>query len=117
MTNLTVTLDHRAGAELDSGLLGDAGGSSTVLRRLVASGRGKLAIVLLAILLVIVVFGSLLAPDNPTTQNLAIVSLPPWLFGGTTAHLLGTDQYGRDILAGCWSACGPRCSSGSGPRP
>lgn len=98
MTNLTVTLDHDA-AELDSSLLGDAGATSTVLRRLVASGRGKLAIVLLAILLIIVVFGALLAPDNPTTQNLAIVSEPPWLFGGTTAHLLGTDQYGRDILS------------------
>lgn len=99
MTNLTVTLDHEAAAELDSSLHGDPGPSSSVLRRLVASGRGKLAIVLLAILLIIVVFGPLLAPDDPTTQNLAVVSLPPWLFGGTTAHLLGTDQYGRDILS------------------
>jgi peptide/nickel transport system permease protein len=99
MTNLTVTLNHDAAAELDSSLLGEVGTSSTVLRRLVASGRGKLAIVLLGILLIIVVFGPTLAPDNPTIQNLAVVNLSPWLFGGTTAHLLGTDQYGRDILS------------------
>lgn len=99
MTNLAVTLDHHADAELDAGLLAGPGSSSTVLRRLAASGRGRLALVLLTILLIIVVFGSLLAPDDPTKQDLAIVSQSPWLFGGTTAHLLGTDQYGRDILS------------------
>src|ERR1700722_1658715 len=88
VTNLAVTLDHHPDAELDSVLLGDAGSSSTVIRRLIGSGRGKLAIVLLAILLIIVVFGPTLAPDNPTIQNPAVVNLLPWLFGGTTAHLL-----------------------------
>ncbi len=99
MTNLAVTLDHHADAELDAGLLAGLGSSSTVLRRPAGSGRGRLALVLLTILLIIVVFGSLLAPDDPTKQDLAIVSQSPWLFGGTTAHLLGTDQYGRDILS------------------
>jgi peptide/nickel transport system permease protein len=40
------------------------------------------------------------APHSPTDQDLALRLRPPaWLEGGTSAHLLGTDQLGRDNLS------------------
>jgi len=44
-------------------------------------------------------FGSLLAPDNPTAVDLTAALRPPAFAGGSSAHLLGTDQLGRDILS------------------
>jgi peptide/nickel transport system permease protein len=42
----------------------------------------------------------LLVPHDPFTQNLAGRFIPPvWMQGGSSAHLLGTDQLGRDYLS------------------
>ncbi len=41
---------------------------------------------------------SWLIPGDPNAQVLSERLLPPALFGGTTGHLLGTDQLGRDML-------------------
>ena len=58
---------------------------------------------LLAILLGIVVaaiFAPVIAPHDPTKNNLLVRLTPPaWLEGGSTEHLLGTDQLGRDLLS------------------
>ncbi|CAL9669350.1 ABC transporter permease [Streptomyces sp. enrichment culture] len=65
--------------------------------------RNKLAAVALAVLvllLVAAVFAPLLAPYDPNTQNLLLRLRPPaWQDGGSGAHLLGTDQLGRDMLS------------------
>ncbi|MCL2550583.1 MAG: ABC transporter permease [Actinomycetia bacterium] len=65
--------------------------------------RNRLAVValaLLAVLLVAAVFAPLLAPADPNTQDLLMRLKPPaWQHGGSTAHLLGTDQLGRDMLS------------------
>ncbi len=57
----------------------------------------------LLLLLTIIVagaFASLIAPHDPTDQNLRASNLPPaWLAEGTTDHLLGTDLFGRDQLS------------------
>jgi peptide/nickel transport system permease protein len=45
-------------------------------------------------MLVLAVFGSLLTPDNPMTQNMTIA-----LAGPSRAHWLGTDLLGRDVLS------------------
>ncbi len=46
------------------------------------------------------IFGNLLVPHDPFTQNLANRLIPPaFMEGGSTDHLLGTDQIGRDYLA------------------
>ena len=54
-------------------------------------------------LLGLVVFGSLLAPGitayDPLKPSFSQRLVPPWGLGGTSAHLLGTDNLGRDILA------------------
>ncbi|MDR5701855.1 ABC transporter permease [Agromyces aerolatus] len=55
--------------------------------------------VLLALIVTAAVFAPLIAPYAPNAQNLSARLLPPfWQSGGTVAHLLGTDDLGRDIL-------------------
>jgi peptide/nickel transport system permease protein len=43
--------------------------------------------------------GPWLWPVNPDAQDLVNRLAPPWGFGGTAAHPLGTDTLGRDVLA------------------
>jgi peptide/nickel transport system permease protein len=52
------------------------------------------AFVVAAVIVVLGIFGHLVAPQNPSTQNLA----EP-LAGPSAAHLLGTDALGRDVLS------------------
>jgi peptide/nickel transport system permease protein len=60
-------------------------------------------IVIGGFLLGLVVFASLLAPAltsyDPVKPSFSQRLAPPWGLGGTRAHLLGTDNLGRDILA------------------
>lgn len=53
-----------------------------------------LSFIVVAGVLAMAVFGALLAPQNPATQNLAIVTAPP-----SAAHWLGTDALGRDVFS------------------
>jgi peptide/nickel transport system permease protein len=75
-----------------------------------ASGRWRLpalgqlatllgaAIVLTALL--IAIFAPYLAPHDPYAQDLNLRLVPPfWMEDGQAAHLLGTDQIGRDYLS------------------
>ncbi|MGD9893061.1 MAG: ABC transporter permease, partial [Dehalococcoidia bacterium] len=41
----------------------------------------------------------LLAPHDPTAQNLRARLQPPVFAGGTSDHILGTDALGRDVLS------------------
>ncbi len=46
------------------------------------------------------IFAPVLAPHDPTSQNLAGILLPPiWHPDGTVEHLLGTDGLGRDVAS------------------
>ena len=60
--------------------------------------RNRLAmagLVIVAILLLVAAFAPLIAPHDPLTQDLTRRLLPP----GTPGNLLGTDDFGRDILS------------------
>ena len=60
--------------------------------------RNPLAVIGLAIavaLVFIAIFAPLLAPHDPITQELSRRLLPP----GTPGNILGTDDFGRDILS------------------
>lgn len=65
--------------------------------------RSWLAVVGLTIVLMVVVTAiaaPAIAPCSPIEQDLKHSLRPPaWAPGGSSKHLLGTDQYGRDILS------------------
>lgn len=54
-------------------------------------------VVALAILLAI--FGPLIAPHDPYAQNLGARLRPPVWSGGEWAYVFGTDQFGRDVFS------------------
>jgi len=65
--------------------------------------RNKVAQVAAAVLLLVVIvgiFGPLIAPHDPTAQDLTARLAPPfWAHGNVPGHLLGTDSLGRDVLS------------------
>ncbi|HVV19224.1 MAG TPA: ABC transporter permease [Pseudonocardiaceae bacterium] len=73
----------------------------TALRK--ALRRNKVAQVAVAILVIVVlvgIFGPLIAPHDPTLQDLTARLKPPfWAAGHVPGHLLGTDALGRDVLS------------------
>jgi peptide/nickel transport system permease protein len=64
--------------------------------------RNHLGVAGLVILIVVGIgasLGAMLMPYDPLEVNLANRLLPPfWVAGGSFAHLLGTDQLGRDLF-------------------
>jgi peptide/nickel transport system permease protein len=60
----------------------------------------KTAAAIILLLFICALFSPWIAPHDPIEQNLASALKPPfWEKGGTSAHLLGTDNLGRDILS------------------
>lgn len=53
----------------------------------------------LALVAVVAISAPVLAPFDPLSQSLDQRLSPPAVFGGSTGHLLGTDELGRDILS------------------
>jgi peptide/nickel transport system permease protein len=55
---------------------------------------------ILAIAVVVAIFADILAPHDPQVGLLTARFKPPfWMTGGSTNHLFGTDQLGRDVLS------------------
>jgi peptide/nickel transport system permease protein len=67
------------------------------------AGLGRLpwtAFAIIVVLVVVAVFAPLIAPHSATEQSLPDKLRPPaWQDGGSSAHLLGTDLLGRDVLS------------------
>jgi peptide/nickel transport system permease protein len=53
----------------------------------------------IAVFLLCGLLADLLAPHDPTAQNLRARLQPPVFAGGTSDHILGTDALGRDVLS------------------
>ncbi|MEV7030237.1 ABC transporter permease [Streptomyces sp. NPDC093272] len=99
MTVTTPATTDRAAARTPNGGPG-TGARSAVLRALLRNKLAVAALVVLALLLVAALSAPLIAPYDPNTQNLLLRLRPPaWQHGGSAAHLLGTDQLGRDMLS------------------
>lgn len=61
---------------------------------------GFIGMIMIVMLLFIAVAAPLLAPHDPTKQDLRARLKPPvWAEKGTWNHLLGTDHLGRDVLS------------------
>jgi len=73
---------------------------SRKLRRSLRHASFLLGLVLLAAIVAAAILAPLLASHDPYEQDLANRLVPPfWMDGSEPAHLLGTDQLGRDLLA------------------
>jgi ABC-type dipeptide/oligopeptide/nickel transport system permease subunit len=69
-------------------------------RRLARSPKGLTGLLGLAIIVLIALAATVLAPWDPAAQVLEWRFLPPaWATGGSAAHLLGGDNLGRDIFS------------------
>jgi len=57
-------------------------------------------VVIMVLLVLTAIFAPLLAPHDPSEQNmLERRVVPAFMEGGSTEHLLGTDKLGRDVLS------------------
>jgi peptide/nickel transport system permease protein len=55
---------------------------------------------IIGLFVLVAILAPVLSPANPLDQSLRNRFKPPvWMEGGSTAHLLGTDRLGRDILS------------------
>jgi ABC-type dipeptide/oligopeptide/nickel transport system permease subunit len=73
---------------------------NSALAKLMQDKVALVASLYLLLLLAAAIFAPYVAPYDPAIQDLSHRLGPPaWAAGGTTAHLLGTDQLGRDILS------------------
>jgi len=66
-----------------------------------SANRGALAgLVIVVLVLLVALFAPFIAPYEPQlTDNSVFLKPPFWQADGSTAHLLGTDAIGRDILS------------------
>ena len=69
-------------------------------RSLRASKGAMAGLVIVSMVVLAAIFAPLIAPYPPDLTNNAVFLVPPaWQEGGSSAHLLGTDAIGRDILS------------------
>ena len=62
--------------------------------------RLVIGIAVTTLVLVSGLFAPLIAPYDPSSQDLLGILLPPvWQDGGASSHLFGTDSLGRDVLS------------------
>ena len=64
-----------------------------MIRQILRLTSGRIALGILAVVALLAVFGPLLAPQDPLAGGTDILASP------ATAHLLGTDYLGRDVLS------------------
>lgn len=64
------------------------------------SKTGLLGGIIFLTVILMAILAPILVPSDPAKQDLMNKALPPaWCEGGTSIHLFGTDQLGRDILS------------------
>nr|WP_232337167.1 ABC transporter permease [Lysinibacillus timonensis] len=74
--------------------------SAILFKSLLKSKTGFVGFLIVIIVVFVAIFAQQLAPYDPATINPTKMLKPPfWLEGSDPAHLLGTDNLGRDILS------------------
>lgn len=70
------------------------------MRRFRPNASSVIGALLVCAFVLMAFFGQQLAPHDPAGADITKRLLPPvWQSGGDSAHLLGTDQLGRDVLS------------------
>jgi peptide/nickel transport system permease protein len=78
----------------------DGGAGRATLRRLLRLRWGLAAAGVLALIVASAVLAPWISPHDPLAVNIRHRLAPPaWMDHGSAAHLLGTDQVGRDLLS------------------
>lgn len=73
---------------------------SRLVRRALRNRAGLVGLAIVLVNVAIALLAPAVSPHDPLDQDIALRLLPPvWLEGGSSAHVLGTDQLGRDILS------------------
>jgi len=73
---------------------------AAALRRLARDPAAVIGAAIVAIVATCAIFAPLITRVDPNAQDLTATLVPPvWIGGGSHAHLLGTDNLGRDLLA------------------
>src|SRR5215211_1003854 len=67
--------------------------------KVVWTPAGVAGVAIVGLLIFTALFGQFVVPTDPNDQDLLNRLAPPYLFGGTSEHLLGTDGVGTDLLA------------------
>jgi peptide/nickel transport system permease protein len=76
-----------------------SGGWRDTFRALLRSRRGQVGFTLLFLFLIMAVFGHLLAPQDPNAASSFSQTSAENLASPSSAHWLGTDESGRDVLS------------------
>lgn len=75
-------------------------GIGKIFKSLIRSKTGLVGFVIVLFVVLISIFAPVLAPYDPAAMNIAKMLKPPiWIEGSDPAHILGTDNLGRDILS------------------
>lgn len=70
------------------------------LKLLLKSKTGTIGLIVTLLIFIIALSAPVIAPHDPSVQNYAAMNVPPvWVEGGMSAHILGTDNLGRDLLS------------------
>ncbi|WP_454805929.1 ABC transporter permease [Paraburkholderia fungorum] len=70
------------------------------LRLLSRSKTGMAGLAIVVFMVLVSICAPWIAPHDPAAMDLTAMLAPPaWLPGGTTEHILGTDNLGRDLLS------------------
>ncbi len=70
------------------------------MRLLLRSKTGTVGLIIVLAIVLVSIFAEALAPHQPAEINPANMLQPPvWQEGGSSEHVLGTDNLGRDILS------------------
>lgn len=73
---------------------------SPMLDELWHDKAGMFGLTVIVLLVLMAILAPLIAPYDPAVQSVMTRLKPPfWIEGGSMAHLLGTDQLGRDVLS------------------
>ncbi|MFC4409539.1 ABC transporter permease [Chungangia koreensis] len=71
-----------------------------LVRKLWKSKTGMIGFVIVMLVTIVGIFANQLAPFDPNSINPIMINKPPfWMEGGTSEHILGTDNLGRDLLS------------------
>jgi peptide/nickel transport system permease protein len=71
-----------------------------IYRAIVRNRLALIGLIIMTLIILAAIFADQIAPHDPVKQNLRLTLLPPaWVEGGSLDHLLGTDDFGRDILS------------------